>query len=172
MDCVKVYQSITDAAKDTGLKYNKIFQACHNNRFLNGYFWSLDKNLDVKSIKYIKYYKDKDKKIYMFDLYGNLLDTFENINSIPDKYNFTKTNVIDICRGKYFCYKNMYIFSFNSDFSDKYININKYDSQGSYIKTYKTIGDLLEDKYDYVSIFKACKKGQIMYNHFWKSTNN
>ena len=173
LNYLKSFLNTKEASDYTGLPISDVYNACKKHYAKNGYIWSFEDNKEsLKIPRTIKRQKELQQKIYMYDIYGKLLDIFENIDSIPKNYEFNKSDVIDVCRGKYLCYKNKYIFSFYDDFLKTYLYINMLDKNMNIIKTYNTIGELLDDNYDYKAVIKGCKKNELIYGHYWEMNNN
>lgn len=166
---IKTFMTTKEASIYSGLSVQEVIRACSDHEVKNNYIWSFENNSEaVKIPKKIKYFKEKYNRIYMYDIYGNLVNNFVNVDCIPDEIGVSKADVLNICRGKYLCYKTKYIFSFDSNFFNNYLYINKFDKDMHYIKTYNTIGALLDDGYDYKTVINGCKNNKIFYGCYWK----
>lgn len=168
---IKTFMTTKEASVYSGITTQDIYKACSKHEVKNNYIWSFEDNILTKLPKNIKYFREKGNQIYMFDIYGNLIDIFSDINSVPEQYTFNKTDILNVCRGNYLCYREKYIFSFDSDFSNNYLYINKLDKNRNYIKTYNTIGELLDDDYNYKTVINGCKHDKMFYGCYWEFNN-
>jgi hypothetical protein len=154
-----------------------------------GYFWSyifhLKLPIDIlKKIKNSKKYKNeiyKTSKIYQYDLDGNLVSEYENLNHISKNKIYIR-NVLSVLEGRYkisdnFIWKIEYYKKLPNDILNKHIrknsnNIYKYDLNGNYIKKYSNhtqISKELKIKRGSVSNAINAKKSKTLKGYIFRN---
>lgn len=123
------YDTLKEAGEISGVDIKRIILSCNGKAAVtNGYIWMYYRNDDLAKEKSEIYFK-KHKIIYQFDLDGNFIDKYENINEIVKKYEkkfYISKQVIWKCVKDESKIAYGYIWSYNENFS-----LNKIKKEGN-----------------------------------------
>lgn len=119
-------------------------------------------------------YEQMNKKVYQYDLEGNLLCEYKSIREASIINKFTYSSIRGCVSGKTKITHGKYIWSFNKIENFEVPNrknatiIYQYDLEGNFIKKYIGRRDLDEKKYRYKSIVD-CARGEMKTykNYVW-----
>lgn len=93
---IQEFSKVSDLQKYLNVhSYSKIYKAIHNGGIFKQYRIFLDFKGDTLNIITNK----KSKKIEVYDLIGNLLDTLDSVQEISKKYNLKVTNINRVLKG-------------------------------------------------------------------------
>jgi hypothetical protein len=167
---IKEYHSLREAAQSVNGDRSHISRACRGKlKTSAGFKWSfIDRinNHDIEEVKnrIIKYEKpridSRMKKIQVFDLKGNLLDTCRSVNETSSKYKCHRILIEKCCKDKgYYQTKNL-TFRYEGDIFDykpyKHYRENKsykigiFSDNGDLIKSFSSLKEVV----DYTGIGK------------------
>ena len=116
--------------------------------------------------------KDMSKKVYQYDLEGNLIKEWDSTRE-AGRNNFNASAISACCLGKVkthkgyiWSYKSIDNFDINNYLSDK--KIYQYDLNGNLIKEWLNIKEASKNEYYYSSILKCCKgKAKTHKGYIW-----
>jgi hypothetical protein len=179
---VNQYHSLREAALSVNGNRSQISRACRGKlKTSAGFKWSfIDRinNHDIEEVKnrIIKYKKpridSRMKKIQVFDLKGNLLDTCRSLNETSNKHNCHTSLIKKCCEKKsYYQTKNL-TFRYDGDEFD-YVPYKHYRPNRCYrIGIYSDNGDLLESFDSLKEVVKFTGIGKQYISNICKSNGD
>jgi len=152
---VKEYDNINAASFLFGKEV--YFSVVNKHVHSGGYIWSYDYYIKypndslekIKNSKTIKTKKYKNNKIYKYDLYGNFVTEYNNINDVS-KDNLVKNNILRVLEGRYkisydHIWKNEYFEKLPDNILKKHLRKNsskvyQYTKDGKFLKEFNSVG--------------------------------
>lgn len=126
------------------------------------------------------------KKIYQYDLNGNLIKEWDSIRGCASELNIEPVSIRFVLHGNckqskgfYFSYENLSKYKVINKLQDigdwipktnKYININQFDSNGNYLKTWNDVKEIM-NFFGFANngpITKAIKNNTKYKSFYWK----
>lgn len=164
----KTKEELCDKLNDREIYYIN----CYNSLYPNGY--NITIGGDANSIRNMK-------KVYQFDLYGNLIAEFNSLIEASEKTNVLSSVISSCCNGRYVTGGNYYWNNepvFKEEIKNRRLKtiIVKYDLNGNLIKIYNSISDAkselpdkLKDINSVSSTISKCAigKSKTAYGFIW-----
>lgn len=128
---IKVWDCISDAAKELNISDSHISQVCKNTRkFAGGFVWvykeDYDPSVTYKRTPHIKDMGKGTKAVLWLDNSGNIIREFYSLNSVSDILDICPQSVSNICNHKI---KNK---KYNLIFKSEYMEEQRLNVRGSY----------------------------------------
>lgn len=188
LELVKTYKSICEAANHIGIQPQTLSNHLKNS------IVKYDKHLFtcddcINNHKKVYELKKLNIKIYQYDLNGNLIKTYNNINHAIRNEKLSLYMINKLKNGPSM-YKN-FIWSRSDNFNKQVINrellsdilnpnknktekvIYKYDMNCKSYEIYNDIKNISEKNYIIYNLSKKLKNGPVIYNHhIWTMTND
>ena len=98
MNLINIYPSINNASKINNLSHGNIAKCCKNKvRMVGGYVWRFEG--DLTPVEYVGG-TDKFRRIYQYDLDGNLLRDYDNAKLASIDLDILMQGITNCCSGK------------------------------------------------------------------------
>ena len=101
------FKSVREASDITNIDINSIYRQCfsHKNSFLEFRFRRKDRN--IEKLENVERFKNKKpRKIFQYDLIGNFIQEWKNINEVEKIKGFSKSLIQSSAGSKHTTYKN------------------------------------------------------------------
>lgn len=140
---IKKYNSILDAATILNIAPGSIVKTCKGElKSCGGFMWSYNKDINIKLER-----KTNAKKVYQYDMQGNLVKIFDSIKQAATEVGTTKSHICNCCKHKDKSALN-FVWRYEGDpFSyteDIYYTrqVIQYDLEGNEIKVWNSLADI------------------------------
>ena len=176
---INTYKSITEASEKTGVAIGDISHCCNkDNVSASGFMWSFYGDT---------YNKDKspiNRPVVKYDVIGNKICTYKNVNSITDDKKI-RNKIRNCCTGSIrnidgYVYRywndsfNKFLPICKNETLDHYKPIDRYSVDGELLSSYKnckSINDI--DNVSITQVLKVChNEAKTHLGFIWKFNNN
>jgi predicted GIY-YIG superfamily endonuclease len=172
---IKEWPSSTSVQRELGFNARNIGGCANKETFTsNGYIWRFkDDPLVESDLNKVKNKRPKTKKVYQYDLKGNLVGEYMSVKEASETSGYDYACITSVCSGRLETYRDhFWSYAPKTDFTlkkrlKKSITQNSLD--GEFIKEWPSSNKILTNlRIDSKIIRKLCKNGGGVYRgYFW-----
>lgn len=97
---LKIFNTVQEAADEVRIHPSNIRKCCNGNTKSSGGFkWEWQQGLK-KEEKTIEIARKNNKKVFQYDMKGNLIAEYDNVKTAADSVGISKTGIYNCCLGK------------------------------------------------------------------------
>lgn len=138
---IKEWENYLDVIENCSISQSSLITAIKYKRYRSNSYWSYNK-VDKLDLKY--YTCNKEIPIYLYDINGNYLQQYNSITDFCITFNYLESNIERAIKRKFLINKMYYISKeystiFNTTKEKLTGTLYRYDIDGNYIDSFKTI---------------------------------